>query len=86
MAVVTAVGAEAGVELSDLKPPLYEVVDPDALDTLFQDTTGTVSFEYHGSVVSVDHTNAVTLASTDDGDTHPTDSTSADDDPRAQRP
>lgn len=68
VAVVSAVSSAVGIDPTDLDPPLYDVVDPDALDTLFQDETGSVTFEYHGAVVNVDHNQVVTLAATDGGD------------------
>jgi len=53
-AIVEAVGASAEQPAADL-PPLYEVVDPDALDALFANsqTVGAVSFEYAGHDVTV---------------------------------
>ncbi|NHN47128.1 hypothetical protein G9464_05880 [Halostella sp. JP-L12] len=54
-AVVLAVAAAANVEPQDLDP-LYEVVDPDALNHLFDDpdcVPMALSFEYQGYVVSV---------------------------------
>lgn len=52
--VLTVVGAVAGVALVDL-PPLYDHVDPDALDALFTTgaTCGNVVFRYDGFVVVV---------------------------------
>lgn len=57
--VVTAVAAVAGCKQDDLDP-LYDVLDPDALDSLFQPTDDRdhpddveVSFTYEGFVVSV---------------------------------
>lgn len=58
-AVVKAVAAIAGVKQDDLDP-LYYVVDPDALDSLFQPTVkgghrgdAEISFSYHGYDVTV---------------------------------
>ncbi len=59
MAVVEAVARERGVATTELRPPLCEVVDPDALDLLFdpgrQDRHETVriEFEYVGCGVSI---------------------------------
>ena len=53
-AVVHEVAEQEDVQPEDLNPPLFEAVDPDALDGLLKNT-GTVSFEYHGYVVTVDH-------------------------------
>lgn len=58
-AVISAVSAVADARPVDL-PPLYDVVDPEALDELFpygdadvQPTEGSVRFSYAGFVVSV---------------------------------
>lgn len=60
MAVVRTVAAYSGRPPKEL-PPLFEVVDPDALDLLFQpldDGTprqgGAVAFEYAGYHVRID--------------------------------
>lgn len=56
--IVEAVAEEAGVDPTAL-PPLYERVDPDALDTLFEPASGGFSrtrklqFTYWGYVVTV---------------------------------
>ncbi|MBO4247640.1 hypothetical protein IL252_07400 [Halomicrobium sp. IBSBa] len=53
-AIVEAVSTSADTPAVEL-PPLYEVVDPDALDALFADgqTFGVVTFEYAGYDVTV---------------------------------
>ncbi|MFB6303356.1 MAG: HalOD1 output domain-containing protein [Haloferacaceae archaeon] len=53
-AVVRAVSAVEGVEPTDL-PPLYEAVDPDALDRLVQSirSAGFVVFSYADYTVAV---------------------------------
>lgn len=52
-AVVMAVADAKDVEPTELRP-LNDVVDPDALDTLFQNgTTGELTFEYEGHHVVV---------------------------------
>jgi hypothetical protein len=59
MAVVEAIAHERGVDAADLRPPLYEVVDPEALDALFEAgrQNGTeavrIEFEYAGYGVSI---------------------------------
>lgn len=63
-AVVDAVARREKVEPENLEPPLYEAVDPDALDSLFEDnhtSRGTISFMYKGYRVVVDSTGAVRL-------------------------
>lgn len=51
---------------SDVLPPLYHTVDPDALDSLFGhtaggDTGGRVTFPYHGFRVTVRSDGAVVV-------------------------
>lgn len=51
--VIEAVAEAKGVAAVDL-PPLHDVVDPDALDALFDDRfTGTVAFRYEDRRVTV---------------------------------
>lgn len=57
--VVEAVSEAEGVQPEELTPPLYEVIDPDALGRLFAATSdgtrrhGTVNFVYRGYEVTV---------------------------------
>ncbi|WP_247728728.1 HalOD1 output domain-containing protein [Halovivax limisalsi] len=71
-AVVEAVAEAEGIDVTDVEPPafepLYEVVDPEALDLLFAPTVGgaeraagSVSFEYAGHDVTVYSDGRVTL-------------------------
>ncbi|ADB59615.1 hypothetical protein Htur_0718 [Haloterrigena turkmenica DSM 5511] len=59
IAVVTAIAAKRGVEPTEL-PPLYESIDPDALDALFAPTRtggprrGRLEFTYDGHAVVVE--------------------------------
>ena len=59
MAVVNAVASATKSDPIDL-PPLYDAIEPDALDALFADTgrfassrSGSVAFEYAGCLVTV---------------------------------
>ena len=59
-AVVEAVAAEEGIDPVELRRPLHEVIDPDALDRLvdsYADRPGAVPFEvsfsYYGHAVTV---------------------------------
>jgi hypothetical protein len=62
-AVLTAVAEREGVAEHELRPPLYDVINPEALDALFREATGSVTFEYLGYRVTVDSDCTVTLAS-----------------------
>lgn len=87
--VVQAVAAAKGVDPMQLQP-LYDVVDLDALDALFQRTadgapatTGSVRFEYAGKTVVVHSDGSVHV-----GDTHlngPETATAAERDPGADQ-
>lgn len=62
--VVEAVARTEGVDPLDLEVPLYDAVDPDALDALFQSgatVEGHVEFEYYGYEVTVTGDGCVTL-------------------------
>lgn len=68
-AVVNAIADREGVEVTELEPPLTKVIDPDALDTLFQPTqrgdsaaTGEVTFRYNGYLVTVAEDGEVEVA------------------------
>lgn len=61
-AVLAAVAHREGVDEQDLRSPLFDAVDPDALDSLFRDTPGRVTFEYSSYTVTVDHEGNVELA------------------------
>lgn len=60
-AVLAAVARREGVGPEQLRPRLYEVVDPDALDSLFRDGTGQLSFLYLGYLVTVDQSGHVDI-------------------------
>ena len=69
LAVVEAVAAAADVDPADLHPPLYEAIDPIALDRLFADgserssnRSGRVTFTYRDYEVTVAADGTVTLA------------------------
>jgi len=58
--VVSDVAAAVGTDSEELQPPLYEVVEPEALEQLFHrpdenpgDPTGHVVFDYVGCRVTV---------------------------------
>ncbi|MHB9287038.1 HalOD1 output domain-containing protein [Halobacteriales archaeon Cl-PHB] len=60
-AVVRAVADREGVDPIDLEQPLYAVVDSEALDDLFSTAEGSVTFEYHGYVVTAHSDGTVDL-------------------------
>lgn len=51
--VVFAVGEARGVDPVDLDDCLYDVIDPDALDSLFTGGSGTLEFTFAGCQVAV---------------------------------
>lgn len=71
-AIISAVASAEDVdqlELADEHEPLYNAIDPTALDSLFHSSgstggsVGVVTFEYAGYRITVDQTGQVTLAS-----------------------
>lgn len=58
-AVASALAARENVDVDDLSPPLYDVIDPEALEALFRDTSGCVTFQYRDYEVTVDDNYAV---------------------------
>lgn len=56
--VITEVARTKGVDPMDLQPPLYDALNPEALNSLFRDRdssppTGQVTFRYNGCEVVV---------------------------------
>jgi hypothetical protein len=68
-AVVEAVASAEGLDPLELPVPLYDAIDPDALDALFQDddTDGRVEFSYYGYDVTVTDVGDVRLEESIDG-------------------
>jgi len=56
--IISAVTESEGVDEGEL-PPLYDAIDPGALEQLFRNGSGKVIFEYADHVVTVDHEQAV---------------------------
>ncbi|MFP9190482.1 HalOD1 output domain-containing protein [Natronosalvus vescus] len=68
MRVIEAIAEDSGVDPLDLEVPLFEAVDPEALDQLFRDDVQcTVTFEYVGREITVQHDGTVTV----DGSVYP---------------
>lgn len=67
VAIVEAVAAAEGVDPVELTPPLYEVVDTDALDRLFAPNSqraladGRSNFSYKGYTITVEAGGTVTI-------------------------
>lgn len=49
-----AVATHENVPVDELRPPLYDVIDAEALENLFRNTRGQVTFEYLSYDVTVD--------------------------------
>lgn len=64
--VLAAVADYKGTDVFELDPPLYDALDPDALDSLFRGSQGSVRFDYWGCTVTVSHDGVVTV--TGEGD------------------
>lgn len=61
-AVLSAVAEREAVREWELEPPLYEAIDPEALDAITQRSGGTVVFEYCGYTVTADGNSRVELS------------------------
>lgn len=61
-AILAAVAEREDTDVCELQTPLYESIDPDALDTLFRNSTGQVTFEYLDYLVTVDSDRNVALS------------------------
>lgn len=61
--IIAAVASKEGVEPLELTPPLAEVVDPDAIDTLLEgDSSVRITFEYHGCRIDVRSREDITVS------------------------
>ena len=61
-AVIDAVADAEGVDAIELTKPLHDVVEPDALDSIFQNGTGSMTFAYLDYQVTVDHDGRVEVS------------------------
>lgn len=58
-AVLFEIASREGVEPAELKPPLCDVIDPEAIDAVFTNTSnitrsgGRLEFEYAGYEISI---------------------------------
>lgn len=52
--VLAAVAEREGVDEAELAEPLFRAIDPDALDRLFRDGHGRITFTYLGYRITVD--------------------------------
>lgn len=69
--VIRSVADAKGIEPTEL-PPLYDTLDPDALDSVFAASSvvrGKVIFEYEGFLVTVTDDDQVVVEESDDSDT-----------------
>lgn len=61
--VIETIAEREGVDPVDLREPLYEVIDPEALDAIVQSGDVRVTFDYHGYSISVSQTDGVEVTS-----------------------
>jgi hypothetical protein len=59
--VIETVAAD-DVDANELSPPLHEVIHPEALDSVFRNGSGSVTFDYRDYRVTVDAEGDVGLA------------------------
>lgn len=65
--VVKAIAAAESIDATDIREPLFEVINPEALNSLFVDSecdAGRVAFDYRGYRVVVTHTGTIELDAT----------------------
>ena len=62
MRVINAIADARDVDPLDLEVPLFDAINPEALDNLFQpETTCAVTFEYDGQSVTVESDGTVVV-------------------------
>lgn len=62
-AVLQAIADYEGSDPRAVTPPLYESIDPEALDSLFRETSGEVTFEYKDYTITVGSNGTVEVES-----------------------
>lgn len=68
--VVARLAEQVGVEPPNLDPPLYDVIDPDSLDALYEHRPGPrVQFNYEGRTVVVEPDGSVAVVERREGPT-----------------
>lgn len=61
-AILTAVAEREGIDVCNLQTPLFDSIDPDALDALFRNSAGQITFEYNDYLITVDTDRNVALS------------------------
>lgn len=61
-AVVTTVAERENTDVCNLQTPLFDAIDPDALDSLFRNSNGQVTFKYLDYLVTIDSDRNVALS------------------------
>ncbi|WP_135302229.1 HalOD1 output domain-containing protein [Haloarcula amylovorans] len=64
-AVFEAVAAREGIDPTELPEPMFPLIDPDALDSLFRRGTGRVAFEYLDYEVTVESSGDISVDALD---------------------
>lgn len=63
--IVDAIASELNVDRTQVSPPLYHTIDPDALETVLDSTDSvSVTFDYEGRSVTVRSDGSVTVDGT----------------------
>lgn len=71
--IVRMIADREGISPTDLSPPLYSAIDPEALDSLFDGRTsqepqpaGSICFRYCGYEIAVERDGDITIADFDE--------------------
>lgn len=64
--IVLEIADREGIEAWEVTEPLYDVINPDALESLFRGGPARVAFHYRGYRVTVTHEHEVTIVDRDD--------------------
>ncbi|WP_266074884.1 HalOD1 output domain-containing protein [Haladaptatus caseinilyticus] len=62
--VIRAIAEKKGCEPANLTPPLYDVLDPDALDAMYGRSSPRTVFEYAGYQVTIHPNESITVIDT----------------------
>ena len=59
--IIQSVARAEGVEASTIDEQLYQVINMDAVDSLFRDSPGVLRFQFKDYWITIDHTETITV-------------------------
>lgn len=63
--VIEAVAEVKGEDSMEMRPPLFEAINPEALDAVFQSGSISISFEWDGYTIEIDGSGSIAVQETE---------------------